>query len=621
MPDALAPGGRRSKSWRKRDCLKYDMGKGDVIKPQHVIETLWNMTKDTETYITSDVGQHQMWAAQYYRFDEPRRWINSGGLGTMGVGIPYAMGIKLAKPDSEVFCITGEGSVQMCIQELSTCLQYNTPIKIVSLNNRYLGMVRQWQELDYEGRYSHSYMDALPNFVKLAEAYGHVGMLIEKPQDVEAGAARGAQAQGPHGVHGLPHRPHRERVPDGQGRQGHHRDAAGIRGSVTHLTHRRRQRCCPRPRPTTIPGPFDASIACQAGCYRNQGRAAKRGIAFMKHIIAVLLENEPGALSRVVGLFSARGYNIESLTVAPTEDAQPVAHDDPDHRLRRCDRADHQAPEPPDRGGQGGRPDRRRYTERELMMVKVRAVGKEREEMKRMADIFRGRIIDVTEKSYTIELTGDQSKNDAFLEAIDAVPFWRRCGPVPAGSAAANGSCGFAASPSRGRRFTKAGSAVASATTTRRNQRKTMKVYYDKDCDLSLIKGKTVAIIGYGSQGHAHAQNLNDSGVKVVVGLRKGGASWPKVEKAGLKVAEVADAVKAADVVMILLPDEQIGTVYKNDVEPTSSRARRWCLPTASTCTTARSCRAPTWTCGWSRPRPPATPCAAPTPRVAACRT
>ncbi len=172
-------------AWRSRDCLKYDRGNKDVIKPQYVVETLWNMTKDADTYITSDVGQHQMWAAQYYRFDEPRRWINSGGLGTMGVGIPYAMGIKMAKPDSEVYCVTGEGSVQMCIQELSTCLQYNTPIKIVSLNNRYLGMVRQWQEIDYEGRYSHSYMDALPNFVKLAEAYGHVGILIERPQDVE----------------------------------------------------------------------------------------------------------------------------------------------------------------------------------------------------------------------------------------------------------------------------------------------------------------------------------------------------------------------------------------------------------------------------------------------------
>ncbi len=193
-PDAkaLAAWWDTIEGWRKKDCLKFSMGKGDVIKPQHVVETLWKQTQGADCYITSDVGQHQMWAAQYYRFDEPRRWINSGGLGTMGVGIPYAMGIKMAKPESEVFCITGEGSVQMCIQELSTCLQYNTPIKIMALNNRYLGMVRQWQELDYEGRYSHSYMDALPNFVKLAEAYGHVGMLIEKPGDVE-GAIREAR--------------------------------------------------------------------------------------------------------------------------------------------------------------------------------------------------------------------------------------------------------------------------------------------------------------------------------------------------------------------------------------------------------------------------------------------
>jgi acetolactate synthase-1/2/3 large subunit len=184
-PQSLAAWWETIEAWRSRDCLKYDHGSSDVIKPQYVIETLWNMTKDADAYVTSDVGQHQMWAAQYYRFDQPRRWINSGGLGTMGVGIPYAMGIKLAKPDSEVYCVTGEGSVQMCIQELSTCLQYNTPIKIVALNNRYLGMVRQWQEIEYSGRYSHSYMDALPDFVKLAEAYGHVGMLIERPEDVE----------------------------------------------------------------------------------------------------------------------------------------------------------------------------------------------------------------------------------------------------------------------------------------------------------------------------------------------------------------------------------------------------------------------------------------------------
>ncbi len=170
--------------WRKRECLSYQSS-SEVIKPQMVVEKLWELTKDRDTYITSDVGQHQMWAAQFYRFEEPRRWINSGGLGTMGVGLPYAMGIKLAKPDADVFCITGEGSIQMCLQELSTCLQYKTPVKIVSLNNRYLGMVRQWQQLDYGGRYSHSYMDALPDFVKLAEAYGHVGLLVERPADVE----------------------------------------------------------------------------------------------------------------------------------------------------------------------------------------------------------------------------------------------------------------------------------------------------------------------------------------------------------------------------------------------------------------------------------------------------
>jgi acetolactate synthase I/II/III large subunit len=171
--------------WRRKDCLAYKKST-EVIKPQQVIESLWEMTKDKDVYITSDVGQHQMWAAQYFRFAEPRRWINSGGLGTMGVGLPYAMGIKLAKPDADVFCITGEGSIQMCIQELSTCLQYKTPVKIVSLNNRYLGMVRQWQQLDYQGRYSHSYMDALPDFVKLAEAYGHVGIRVTRPQDVDA---------------------------------------------------------------------------------------------------------------------------------------------------------------------------------------------------------------------------------------------------------------------------------------------------------------------------------------------------------------------------------------------------------------------------------------------------
>lgn len=183
--EALAAWWKTIEGWRAKDCLAYDRSNQDVIKPQYVIEMLSRLTQDADAYITSDVGQHQMWVAQYYQFNEPRRWIQSGGLGTMGVGLPYAMGVKMAHPDSEVYCVTGEGSIQMCIQELSTVLQYSLPVNVVLLNNRYLGMVRQWQELLYQGRYSQTYMDALPNFAKLAEAYGHVGMLIERPQDVE----------------------------------------------------------------------------------------------------------------------------------------------------------------------------------------------------------------------------------------------------------------------------------------------------------------------------------------------------------------------------------------------------------------------------------------------------
>ncbi|WP_377701222.1 acetolactate synthase 3 catalytic subunit [Pseudoduganella sp. UC29_71] len=169
--------------WRGKDCLKYSSS-DLVIKPQDVVEKLWQVTGG-DAYVTSDVGQHQMWAAQYYKFDKPRRWINSGGLGTMGVGLPYAMGVQMANPDATVACITGEGSIQMNIQELATCKQYHLTPKIILLNNRFLGMVRQWQQIDYGSRYSESYMDSLPDFEKLAEAYGHVGMRIEKPGDVE----------------------------------------------------------------------------------------------------------------------------------------------------------------------------------------------------------------------------------------------------------------------------------------------------------------------------------------------------------------------------------------------------------------------------------------------------
>ena len=180
---SLAAWWEQVETWRARNCLSYAPS-DEVIKPQSVVQKVWEVTKG-DAFITSDVGQHQMWAAQYYGFDKPRRWINSGGLGTMGVGLPYAMGVQMANPDATVACITGEGSIQMNIQELSTCKQYHLTPKIICLNNRYLGMVRQWQQIDYGSRYSESYMDALPDFKGLVEAYGHVAMRIENPSDVE----------------------------------------------------------------------------------------------------------------------------------------------------------------------------------------------------------------------------------------------------------------------------------------------------------------------------------------------------------------------------------------------------------------------------------------------------
>jgi acetolactate synthase-1/2/3 large subunit len=189
---ALAAWWDQIKEWQSIDCLRYDKTT-EVIKPQYVIEELYRITKG-DAFITSDVGQHQMWAAQYYKFAKPRRWINSGGLGTMGFGMPAALGVQLGFPDELVCCITGEASLVMCIQELSTALQYDLPIKIINLNNRYMGMVRQWQEFFYDRRYSHSYMDALPDFVKLAEAFGHIGIRVESSKDVN-GALKEALKQ------------------------------------------------------------------------------------------------------------------------------------------------------------------------------------------------------------------------------------------------------------------------------------------------------------------------------------------------------------------------------------------------------------------------------------------
>ncbi len=367
--DALKAWWTQIEEWRKRDCLRYEQN-GGPIKPQYVVEKLWELTKG-DAFITSDVGQHQMWAAQYYRFDKPRRWINSGGLGTMGVGLPYAMGVQMANPGAQVACITGEASIQMCIQELSTCKQYRLTPKIVNLNNRYLGMVRQWQQIDYGSRYSESYMDALPDFVKLAESYGHVGVRIEDPKEVE-GALKDAF--------------------------GKYKDRLVFLDFITDQKEN--------------VWPMVKAGKGLTEMLLGSGRP-------MRHIISVLLENEPGALSRVVGLFSARGYNIETLTVAPTEDASlsrmtivSVGSDDVIEQITKHLNRLIEVVKVVDLT-EGD------YIERELMLIKLRAIGKEREEIKRMADIFRGRIIDVTERTYTIELTGNSGKLDAFIQAVD----------------------------------------------------------------------------------------------------------------------------------------------------------------------------------------------------------
>ena len=264
--------------WRKAHGLNHDMlnlkNEKDIILPQQVIQSLYQTTKG-DAYVTSDVGQHQMFAAQYYKFKEPRKWINSGGLGTMGFGLPSAMGVKFAFPEADVACVTGEGSIQMCIQELSTCGQYGLPIKIINLNNRALGMVKQWQDMQYGGRYSSiSYEDSLPDFVKLAESFGHVGIKVEKLSELNDAM----------------------------------KESFAMKDKLVFLD-------------VLVDPDEHVYPMLEAGGSMSEMRLSKDKKTFkMASQISLLMENQPGALSRVIGLFSQRGYNIDSLSVAPTQD-------------------------------------------------------------------------------------------------------------------------------------------------------------------------------------------------------------------------------------------------------------------------------------------------------------
>ena len=187
---------KQIEGWQNRDCLGFEQGK-DVIKPQHAIKRLCEMTRDHDTYVTTEVGQHQMWAAQYYNFEKPNRWMTSGGLGTMGYGLPSALGVQVAHPNSLVIDIAGEASFMMNMQELSTLAQYNLPVKMFIINNEWMGMVRQWQELIHGGRYSESYSASLPNFIKLAETFGMVGLVAKKPDDLDGVIAEMLATPGP----------------------------------------------------------------------------------------------------------------------------------------------------------------------------------------------------------------------------------------------------------------------------------------------------------------------------------------------------------------------------------------------------------------------------------------
>ncbi len=369
-PEAIAAWWKQINEWRKVHGGRFEAGVDGVMKPQQVVQALDKVTNG-EAIITSDVGQHQMFGAMYYKYKRPRQWINSGGLGTMGVGLPYAMAAKLAYPEQQVVCITGEASIQMCIQELSTCKQYGLNVKILCLNNQSLGMVKQWQDMNYEGRHSSSYVDSLPDFAKLMEAYGHVGIQINHADELESKLA----------------------------------EAMAINDKCVFIN-------------VMVDRTEHVYPMLIAGQSMQDMWLAKGGAHEMRHIISVLVENESGALSRLVGLFSQRGYNIETLNVAPTEDPTlsrfTLTTYGDDHKIEQITKQLNKLVEVVKVVdlSEGA------HIERELMLIKVKALGSSRDEIKRTADIFRGQIVDVTPTTYTIQIAGTTEKVDAFIDAL-----------------------------------------------------------------------------------------------------------------------------------------------------------------------------------------------------------
>ena len=402
---ALAGWWKQIDKWRARDCLAYRPS-NETIKPQYAIERLYAATKDRDVYITTEVGQHQMWAAQFFKFEEPNRWMTSGGLGTMGYGLPAAIGVQLAHPKSLVIDIAGEASVLMTMQEMSTAAQYRLPIKIFILNNQYMGMVRQWQELLHGGRYSESYSEALPDFVKLAEAYHGVGIRCDKPGDLDHAIKEMINVDKPVIFDCVVDQKENcfPMIPSGKA----HNEM---------LLGRRRRRHREGDRREGQGAGVSNGTPASASHYPAQTVKEKTE----RHTLSVLVDNEPGVLARVIGLFSGRGYNIDSLTVSETEHAKHLS------RITICDlrhadgdRADQAPARAAGAGAARARPDRSRAPsiERELALVKVRGKGDNRVEALRLADAFRAQVIDAGTESFVFEITGATDKIESFINLM-----------------------------------------------------------------------------------------------------------------------------------------------------------------------------------------------------------
>ena len=354
----------------RRVPLRYGSG-GDWLKPQKLMETLQELTAGDDVIFTTGVGQHQMWAMQYLLTERPRNFITSGGLGTMGYGIPAAVGAKAARPEATVVCVDGDGCFQMTAQELTTAVTEELPIIVVLVNNGYLGMVTQWQDMFFDGRRSHVGLGVdVPDYVKLAEAYGGVGMLVESEAELEP-ALREALVAQPHRGDRLPRRPGRAVLPDDPRRRGRDR-------------HGRVRRA--------------------------------RGGCVVKHTISVLLEDKPGALARIATMFARRGFNIDSLAVGPTErdgvSCITLRVDCEHHTLEQIEKQIHKlvnvlrvtelAPDD--------------AVERELLLLKVSVGPERRAELISTSEAFKGRVVDLGADSVTFELTGTPEELDAFQE-------------------------------------------------------------------------------------------------------------------------------------------------------------------------------------------------------------